>query len=182
MVCVAAAAAATTAPAAGPHSSCARHGCAPAVVLLLLLLRLLLGRTHAAPATAVCSRRRASAAAAAATTPSSLASLRYIVTYGLGIYLLNNFIGFLSPMIDPENEGPTLPTSGSEEYRPFSRRLPEFKFWCVAGAAAATPAPYAAAALPARTVLPLLLLLATPPHTRRGFPGTRPSRPSSRRS
>ncbi|CAN0333271.1 unnamed protein product, partial [Hapterophycus canaliculatus] len=31
--------------------------------------------------------------------------------------------------IDPESEGPGLPTSGSDEFRPFSRRLPEFKFW-----------------------------------------------------
>jgi len=26
----------------------------------------------------------------------------YIITYGLGIFLLNNFIGFLSPLEDPE--------------------------------------------------------------------------------
>ncbi|GAB5032403.1 rer1a [Nannochloropsis oceanica] len=53
----------------------------------------------------------------------------FIVTYGLGIYLLNNFIGFLSPQMDPESEGPLLPTNEREEYRPFARRLPEFKFW-----------------------------------------------------
>lgn len=53
----------------------------------------------------------------------------FIITYGLGIYLLNNLIGFLSPQIDPEVEGPVLPTRDSEEFRPFSRRLPEFKFW-----------------------------------------------------
>jgi hypothetical protein len=53
----------------------------------------------------------------------------YIVTYGLGIFLLNNVIGFLSPQIDPENEGPVLPSKGSDEFRPFSRRLPEFQFW-----------------------------------------------------
>lgn len=53
----------------------------------------------------------------------------FIVTYGLGIYLLNNFIGFLSPQSDPENDGPVLPTSNEEEFRPFSRRVPEFKFW-----------------------------------------------------
>ncbi|KAL5753032.1 hypothetical protein ACOSP7_023207 [Xanthoceras sorbifolium] len=54
----------------------------------------------------------------------------YIVTYGLGIYLLNLLIGFLSPQIDPEyNDGPMLPTVGSDEFRPFVRRLPEFKFW-----------------------------------------------------
>ncbi|KAH6789368.1 Rer1 family protein [Perilla frutescens var. frutescens] len=56
----------------------------------------------------------------------------YIVTYGLGIYLLNLLIGFLSPLVDPEMEqtdGPTLPTKGSDEFKPFIRRLPEFKFW-----------------------------------------------------
>lgn len=53
----------------------------------------------------------------------------YIVTYGLGIYLLNLLIGFLSPQVDPETEGPALPTKGSDEFKPFIRRLPEFKFW-----------------------------------------------------
>lgn len=54
----------------------------------------------------------------------------YIITYGLGIYLLNLLIGFLSPQIDPEiHDGPSLPTRGSDEFRPFVRRLLEFKFW-----------------------------------------------------
>jgi len=53
----------------------------------------------------------------------------YIITYGLGIYILNLLIGFLSPQADPETEGPTLPTSKDDEFRPFIRRLPEFKFW-----------------------------------------------------
>lgn len=57
----------------------------------------------------------------------------YIVSYGLGIYILNLLIGFLSPQVDPEldslNDGPSLPTRGSDEFRPFVRRLPEFKFW-----------------------------------------------------
>ncbi|KAK7310630.1 hypothetical protein RJT34_08245 [Clitoria ternatea] len=56
----------------------------------------------------------------------------YIVSYGLGIYLLNLLIGFLSPLVDPEIEpsnGPLLPTKGSDEFKPFVRRLPEFKFW-----------------------------------------------------
>eukprot|EP00245_Coleochaete_scutata_P009580 TRINITY_DN3183_c0_g1_i1.p1 TRINITY_DN3183_c0_g1~~TRINITY_DN3183_c0_g1_i1.p1 ORF type:complete len:205 (-),score=40.99 TRINITY_DN3183_c0_g1_i1:336-923(-) len=53
----------------------------------------------------------------------------YIVTYGLGIYILNLLIGFLSPQVDPESEGPTLPTKGADEFKPFIRRLPEFKFW-----------------------------------------------------
>lgn len=54
----------------------------------------------------------------------------YIVSYALGIYILNLLIGFLSPQVDPEiSDGPTLPTRGSDEFRPFVRRLPEFKFW-----------------------------------------------------
>lgn len=56
----------------------------------------------------------------------------YVVSYALGIYLLNLLIGFLSPQVDPEfSDGPTLPTRGSDEFRPFVRRLPEFKLWCV---------------------------------------------------
>ena len=55
----------------------------------------------------------------------------FIVAYGLGIFLLNNFIAFLSPLEDPNESGPSLPSTASEgkEFRPFSRRLPEFKFW-----------------------------------------------------
>ncbi|CAN1163596.1 Protein RER1B [Linum perenne] len=56
----------------------------------------------------------------------------YIVTYGLGIYILNLLIDFLSPKIDPELEimdGAALPTKDTDEFRPFIRRLPEFKFW-----------------------------------------------------
>lgn len=69
----------------------------------------------------------------------------FIVAYGLGIYLLNNFIAFLSPLEDPSmmgssgsDDGLSLPTSAKEgkEFRPFARRLPEFKFWlaCTRGA------------------------------------------------
>ncbi|GAA95174.1 hypothetical protein E5Q_01829 [Mixia osmundae IAM 14324] len=73
----------------------------------------------------------------------------YIVTYALGIYLLNLFLAFLQPKFDPaleldiaesevEEGAPGLPTSmgglgrGGDtdgEFRPFIRRLPEFKFW-----------------------------------------------------
>ncbi|TYJ38969.1 hypothetical protein E1A91_A04G032000v1 [Gossypium mustelinum] len=59
----------------------------------------------------------------------------YIVAYGLGIYLLNLLIGFLSPLVDPElegSDGPLLPTKGSDEFKPFICRLPEFKFWLLA--------------------------------------------------
>ncbi|CAM9001438.1 unnamed protein product [Rhodiola kirilowii] len=54
----------------------------------------------------------------------------YLITYALGIYVLSLFIAFLSPQVDPETEGgPSLPVLGTDEFRPFVRRLPEFKFW-----------------------------------------------------
>ncbi|KAI5305895.1 cystathionine beta-lyase [Ascosphaera pollenicola] len=60
----------------------------------------------------------------------------YIVAYTLGIYLLNLFLAFLQPKIDPGlsrdedmEGGETLPTKQDDEFRPFIRRLPEFKFW-----------------------------------------------------
>jgi hypothetical protein len=60
-----------------------------------------------------------------------------LTKYALGIYLLNVFLAFLTPKFDPaleqelndEDDGPTLPTRGDDEFRPFIRRLPEFKFW-----------------------------------------------------
>ncbi|KAF9620116.1 hypothetical protein IFM89_010766 [Coptis chinensis] len=55
----------------------------------------------------------------------------YLISYALGIYLLNLLIGFMSPKVDPELEaldGAALPTKGSDEFKPFIRRLPEFKF------------------------------------------------------
>lgn len=61
------------------------------------------------------------------------------VCYSLGIYLLNLFLAFLQPKIDPSltqdegledgEAGSSLPTKNDEEFRPFIRRLPEFKFW-----------------------------------------------------
>lgn len=67
-------------------------------------------------------------------------TLSHLVCYSLGIYLLNLFLAFLQPKFDPsltQDEGiedgdssqPTLPTKQDEEFRPFIRRLPEFKFW-----------------------------------------------------
>ncbi|KAL1848884.1 hypothetical protein VTK73DRAFT_10054 [Phialemonium thermophilum] len=71
----------------------------------------------------------------------------YIVAYALGIYLLNLFLAFLQPKFDPSNEAidnemedgsvGTLPTKQDEEFRPFIRRLPEFKFWLSASRAIA---------------------------------------------
>lgn len=64
----------------------------------------------------------------------------YIVSYALGIYLLNLLIGFLAPKIDPETilaeiddaseDDEMLPTTESDtEFKPFIRKLNEFKFW-----------------------------------------------------
>ena len=61
----------------------------------------------------------------------------YIIAYCLGIYLLNLFLAFLQPKFDPslnQDEGledgeSSLPVKQDEEFRPFIRRLPEFKFW-----------------------------------------------------
>ncbi|KAK3696459.1 hypothetical protein LTR37_017960 [Vermiconidia calcicola] len=64
-----------------------------------------------------------------------------IVAYSLGIYLLNLFLAFISPKFDPSLEADTdmedalptgessLPTKSDQEFKPFVRRLPEFKFW-----------------------------------------------------
>lgn len=62
----------------------------------------------------------------------------YIIAYGLGIFLLNQFILFLTPKQDPSallldgddnDDAPSLPTRSTDEFRPFMRRLPEYKFW-----------------------------------------------------
>lgn len=66
-------------------------------------------------------------------------TLSKTVAYALGIYLLNLFLAFLQPKFDPSNDAldnemedgsvGTLPTNRDEEFKPFIRRLPEFKFW-----------------------------------------------------
>eukprot|EP00668_Euglena_longa_P028905 GGOE01036239.1.p1 GENE.GGOE01036239.1~~GGOE01036239.1.p1 ORF type:complete len:175 (+),score=21.72 GGOE01036239.1:35-559(+) len=55
----------------------------------------------------------------------------YIISYGVGIFILNLLIQFLSPQTDPEfdDDGMQLPTRSDDEFRPFVRKLPEYKFW-----------------------------------------------------
>lgn len=63
----------------------------------------------------------------------------YIVCYTWAIYLLNMFLQFLTPKFDPsleqeyENEsieeGTSKMDENDEEFKPFIRRLPEFRFW-----------------------------------------------------
>ena len=58
----------------------------------------------------------------------------YALTYCIGIHFLNSFIGFISPLEDPEEEGLNsgdsyLPQKNNEEFRPFQRKVKEFSFW-----------------------------------------------------
>eukprot|EP00056_Hartaetosiga_gracilis_P020911 m.21893 g.21893 ORF g.21893 m.21893 type:complete len:203 (+) comp8771_c0_seq1:114-722(+) len=65
----------------------------------------------------------------------------YIVAYGLGIFLLSQLIDFLTPRFNPasidldskgeDEDEMQLPTTSKddEEFRPFVRKLPEWKFW-----------------------------------------------------
>lgn len=54
----------------------------------------------------------------------------YIVSYGLGIYLLNVLVDFVSPLEDPSTTTPSdLPLHQDDEFRPFLRKLPEFASW-----------------------------------------------------
>jgi len=52
----------------------------------------------------------------------------HVVTYGLGIYMLNLVVDFISP-VDDLDEGVELPTSSNDDYKGFSRKLPEHEFW-----------------------------------------------------
>jgi len=60
----------------------------------------------------------------------------HIITHALHIYYLNLFIAFLTPKVEPmtyddedDEDAGSLPTSNQSEFKPFIRRLPEFKFW-----------------------------------------------------
>ena len=60
----------------------------------------------------------------------------YALTYCIGIHFLNSFIGFISPLEDPEesslnNEESYLPQKSNEEFRPFQRKVKEYSFWSV---------------------------------------------------
>ncbi|GAV54442.1 hypothetical protein ZYGR_0AL01740 [Zygosaccharomyces rouxii] len=58
----------------------------------------------------------------------------YLSCYTHGIFLLNQFLAFLTPKFDlslqQDEENKELEAGErSDEFRPFIRRLPEFKFW-----------------------------------------------------
>jgi predicted PurR-regulated permease PerM len=62
--------------------------------------------------------------------------IEYLILFALGIYLLNIFLAFMAPKIDPFNDlidtdpddKDATPSLG-QEFKPFIRRLQEFKFW-----------------------------------------------------
>ncbi len=58
----------------------------------------------------------------------------YCLTYCIGIHILNSFIGFISPLEDPEeydlnSEDSFLPQKNNEEFKPFQRKIKEYTFW-----------------------------------------------------
>jgi len=53
----------------------------------------------------------------------------YIISYAYGIYFLNLSLSFLSPLEDMEEKEYEGEEEERDEYRPFVRRLPEFKYW-----------------------------------------------------
>ena len=60
----------------------------------------------------------------------------YCLTYYVCIHILNSFIGFISPLEDPEeyglNSGDSyLPQKNNEEFKPFQRKVKEYRFWAI---------------------------------------------------
>ena len=55
----------------------------------------------------------------------------YAIGYIAGFILLENFLKFISPKLDPDLYGnDVLPTTNEDgDYKPFIRKLPEFLFW-----------------------------------------------------
>jgi hypothetical protein len=53
----------------------------------------------------------------------------YLVTYALGIFFLQKLVAFVAPKADSDGDGPSLPRLETEEFKPFQRKLPEYKFW-----------------------------------------------------
>lgn len=100
-----------------------------AVLLVLFFLRIILAQGWYIGMTIVHQLRSVNGSQKADLLP-------FTVAYTLGIYLLNLFLAFLQPKFDPSltqdeglEDGAGLPTKNDDEFRPFIRRLPEFKFW-----------------------------------------------------
>eukprot|EP00826_Nyctotherus_ovalis_P066740 TRINITY_DN9897_c0_g7_i2.p1 TRINITY_DN9897_c0_g7~~TRINITY_DN9897_c0_g7_i2.p1 ORF type:complete len:134 (+),score=22.66 TRINITY_DN9897_c0_g7_i2:69-470(+) len=50
----------------------------------------------------------------------------HVVTYFLGLYMLDKFLGFISPK---DEEDVILPTRQNDEFRPFRRAVRELDLW-----------------------------------------------------
>jgi hypothetical protein len=57
----------------------------------------------------------------------------YVVSYILAIFVLNAFLGFITPKFgdveDEEEDNPILPVHEKDEYKPMVRKVNEVKFW-----------------------------------------------------
>ncbi|CAG8507926.1 10461_t:CDS:2 [Ambispora leptoticha] len=66
-------------------------------------------------------------------------TIALVILFMIRIFTVKGFYIVTYPKFDPSleldiaeseiEEGPSLPTKSDEEFRPFIRRLPEFKFW-----------------------------------------------------
>ena len=50
----------------------------------------------------------------------------HIISYFLGLYMLDKFLGFISPK---DEEDVILPTRETEEFKPFRRAVRELDLW-----------------------------------------------------
>jgi hypothetical protein len=57
----------------------------------------------------------------------------YVVSYILAIFVLNSFLGFITPKFgdveDEDEDDPILPVREADEYKPMVRKVGEMKFW-----------------------------------------------------
>ena len=65
-------------------------------------------------------------------SPRSIIVLGFhIISYFLGLYMLDKFLGFISPKDEEDvtSSGSVLPTRESDEFRPFRRAVKELDLW-----------------------------------------------------
>lgn len=60
----------------------------------------------------------------------------HCLTYIICVHFLNAFIGFISPLEDPEeynlkSNDSFLPQKNNEEFKPFQRKIKEYSFWSI---------------------------------------------------
>jgi hypothetical protein len=57
----------------------------------------------------------------------------HVVSYVLAIFILNSFLGFITPKFgdveDEDEDDPVLPVYEGDEYKPMVRKVGEMKFW-----------------------------------------------------